>query len=467
MHRSFPSSLALILVLALMTACGSRTPATPTAAPAATVAPAATEAPTVVAATAAPAPTAVAATAAAVPTAATLTQVSPLPQVSPLSEVSPLGGTTAPSGSAKLGDWASPAPTKLTASVTLGFVLGLTQDIAVYGQSQKNGVQLAVDQINAGGYLGNSKLVAAIENSTGTNEGAIAAMTKAIDDDKAVGVVGPTLSAQAFAADPIAQEKGIPVIGPSNTVAGIVEMGNFIFRDSLPESAVIPGTVKEVVSLLGVKKVGILWGNNDDFSVGGYKVFKQALQDNNVQIVDDETFARGDVDFQAQLTKIIAQKPDAIVASALAKEGALIITQARSLGFTGLIVGGNGFNSPAVIKGTGPAGEGLIVGAAWNIASAEPLSQDFIKTYQAAFNAPPDQFAVQAYTAVWLFATAIRRADSVDPKTVRDTLAGIQNFATPLGNFSFGTDRNPNHPPVAQIVRGGKFVVLTAENAKQ
>ena len=337
----------------------------------------------------------------------------------------------------------------------------------MYGQSQKNGVQLAVNQINEGGYLGSSKLVAAIEDSTGTNEGAIAAMTKAIDDDKAVGVIGPTLSAQAFAADPIAQEKGIPVIGPSNTVAGIVEIGDFIFRDSLPESSVIPGTVKAVVSLLGVKTAGIIWGNNDDFSVGGYKVFKQALQDNNVQIVDDETFARGDVDFQAQLTKIIAQKPDAIVASALAKEGALIITQARSLGFTGPIVGGNGFNSPAVIKQTGPAGEGLIVGAAWNIASPEPLSQDFIKAYQAAYNAAPDQFAAQAYTAVWLMATAIRRADSVDPKTVRDTLAGIKDFPTPLGTFSFGADRNPNHPPVAQIVRGGKFVVLTAETAKQ
>ena len=184
-------------------------------------------------------------------------------------------------------------------------------------------MQLAVNQINDGGYLGNSKLVAAIEDSTGTNEGAIAAMTKAIDDDKAVGVIGPTLSAQAFAADPIAQEKGIPVIGPSNTVAGIVEIGDFIFRDSLPESSVIPGTVKAVVPLLGIKTAGIIWGNNDDFSVGGYKVFKQALQDNNMQIVDDETFACGDVDFHAQLTKIIAQKPDAIVVSALAKEEAI------------------------------------------------------------------------------------------------------------------------------------------------
>ena len=369
-------------------------------------------------------------------------------------------------GTLSTGDWASPTPSKLPPKVTVGSVLGLTGDIAVYGEVQKKGIELAVQQINDSGYLGESQLIAAIENSTGTNEGAIAAMTKAIEDDQAVGVIGPTLSAEAFAADPIAQKKGIPVIGPSNTLAGIVEMGNFIFRDSLPESSVIPGTIKAVVDLLDVKNVGILWGN-DDFSAGGYKVFRQALQDNRVEILDEETFARGDVDFNAQLTKIIAKKPDAIVVSALATEAGKIIAQARSLGFAGPIVGGNGLNSPAVIKAAGQGAEGVIVGAAWNIASQTPQSAAFTKAYQAAYNAPPDQFAAQAYTAAWLMATAIRHADSVDPKAIRDALAGIKDLDTPLGKFSFAVDRNPDHPSVAQIVRNGQFVLLTPETAKK
>ena len=373
--------------------------------------------------------------------------------------------SAAAAGSLKNGDWASPAPSKLPLTVTIGSVLGVTGDVAVYGEVQKKGIELAVQQINASGYLGQSKLTAVIEDSTGTNEGAIAAMTKVIDAEKAVGVIGPTLSAQAFAADPIAQAKSIPVIGPSNTLVGIVEMGNFIFRDSLPESSVIPGTIKAVVDLLDVKNVGILWGN-DDFSAGGYKVFKQALQDNRIEILDEETFARGDVDFNAQLTKIIAKKPDALVVSALATEAGKIITQARSLGFAGPIVGGNGLNSPTVIQAAGQGAEGVIVGAAWNIASQAPLSAAFVKAYQTAYNAPPDQFAAQAYTAAWLMATAIRQADSVDPKAIRDALAAIKNLDTPLGKFSFSEDRNPNHPPVVQIVRNGHFVLLTPETAK-
>jgi branched-chain amino acid transport system substrate-binding protein len=464
MQKSLTGYLAIVLVVILLAGCAGATPAAPapaapSAAPAQSAAAEATTAPTATTEAAA-APTEMA-------TAAPMTAVTATAAMTTSAAVTATTAvTTAAAGSAKMGDWSSPTPTKLPANLTIGSVFGLTGDIAVYGESQKKGVQLAIDQINAGGYLGSSKVTSAIEDSTGTNEGAIAAMTKVIGDDKAVGVVGPTLSAQAFAADPVAQEKGIPVIGPSNTAAGIVEMGNFIFRDSLPESAVIPGTIKEVVSLLGVKQVGILWGNNDDFTVGGYKVFKQALQDNNVKILDDETFARGDVDFNAQLTKIIAQKPDAIVVSALAKEAGEIITQARSLGFTGPIVGGNGFNSPAVIKAAGQGAEGVIVGAAWNIASQAPMSQAFIKDYQAAYNAAPDQFAAQAYTAAWLMATAIRHADSVDPKMVRDALAGIKDLDTPLGKFSFAADRNPVHEPVVQIVRNGEFVVLTAATAK-
>ena len=291
-------------------------------------------------------------------------------------------------------------------------------------------------------------------------------MTKVIDDDKAVGVVGPTLSAQAFAADPIAQEKSIPVIGPSNTAAGIVEMGDFIFRDSLPESAVIPGTVKDVVSLLGVKKVGILWGNNDDFTAGGYQVFKTALADQNVDRIGRRDVCPRRRGFPGAAHQ--DHRPAARCHRRLrpgqggradhhpgAQPGLHRTDRGRQrLQFA---VGDR--------AGRARRPKGVIVGAAWNIASQAPLSAGFIKAYQAAYNAPPDQFAAQAYTAVWLFGTAIRRADSTDPKAIRDALAGIQDLETPLGKFSFGPDRNPIHPPVVQIVRGGKFVVLTPETA--
>ena len=367
--------------------------------------------------------------------------------------------------SISIGDWDSPEPQNLPETVNVGVLFGLSGDIAVYGESQKHGVQLAVQQINESGYLGQGVILEALYEDTGASgEGAIAAMDAVIAKG-VVGVIGPTLSTQAFSADPIAQENNVPVLGVSNTANGITEMGNYVFRNSLPESSVIPGTIAQATQILDLKKVGVFWGNDDDFTVSGYDVFLSALSDNGLNIVADETFARGDVDFNAQLTKIIAEDPDAIVVSALAQEAVQIISQARSLGFEKAIIGGNGFNSPAIISQAGEAAEGVILGAAWNIASQAVVSQDFILAFETAFDVKPDQFAAQSYSGMWLIATAIRRADSVDPAAVRDALAAIENFNSPLGSFSFDADRNPVHDPVAQIIRDGQYQILNAETA--
>jgi len=360
------------------------------------------------------------------------------------------------------------APTSLPATVTVGAIFGLTKAVAVYVTAQKNAIDLAVEEINASHYLGdNSTLAIPVEDSAGDKDQAVAAMTKLIDEDKVVAVIGPTLSSEALAADPIAQESGTVVLGVSNTANGLTTaqgMGDFVFRDSLPESAVIPGTITQATALLGLKKVAVLYGNDDAFTQSGYDIFKQALTDNSVTITDEETFAKGDVDFNAQLTKAIGTEPDALVVSALAAEATQIIIQTRALGYTGPIIGGNGFNSPAVLKSAGKDAEGLIVGGAWNYGNPNPSESSvaFVKNYEAKYNSSPDQFAAQAYTGAWLVATAIRCANSVDRKAVRDSLATIKDFNSPLGVFSFDENRDPVHEPIAQIVVGGKFSPLSA-----
>lgn len=357
-------------------------------------------------------------------------------------------------------------PSQLPETVNMGAVFGLTKAVAVYGTAQKNAVDLAVEEINAAKYLGDkTMLVVTVEDSAGDKDQAVAAMTKLIDEDNVLAVLGPTLSSEALAADPIAQEAGTVVMGVSNTANGLTTaqgMGNYVFRDSLPESAVIPGTIKQAAELLGLKKVAVLYGNDDAFTKSGYEIFKQSLADNNIEITDEETFAKGDVDFNAQLTKSIDTQPDAIVVSALAAEATQVIIQARALGYTGHIIGGNGFNSPAVLKNSGKDAEGLIVGGAWNYGNPDPSESSvaFVKNYEAKYSSSPDQFAAQAYTGAWLLATAVRCADSVDHKAVRDSLAAIQDFNSPLGVFKFDENRDPVHDPIAQIVVDGKFVPL-------
>jgi branched-chain amino acid transport system substrate-binding protein len=290
-------------------------------------------------------------------------------------------------------------------------------------------------------------------------------MTKLVEEDGVVAVLGPTLSSEAFAADPIAQEAGIPVLGVSNTATGITDMGDFVFRDSLPESAVIPGNLAKAVEILGIKKVGVLYSDNDDFTVSGYNVFVQTLDELGVEVVREETFQTGDTDFNAQLTSVLAEEPDALVLSILAAEAVPMIQQARALGFTGPILGGNGVNSPAVVEQAGDDANGMVVGAAWHITNPSDINTHFVEMYSAAYDANPDQFTAQAYTGAWLMATAIRCGDSAVSADIRDGLAGITDFDSPLGSFSFDETRNPVHDPVAQIVVDGKFELLSEETA--
>jgi branched-chain amino acid transport system substrate-binding protein len=237
-------------------------------------------------------------------------------------------------------------------------------------------------------------------------------------------------------------------------------MGNFIFRCSLPESTVISGMIKAAAELLKVKKIGILWGKEDTYTSGGYQAFMDAIKKQDLQVITDETFLRGDTDFKPQLSRIFYQQPDAIAVSAYVNEASLITIQARNLGFTGNILGGNGFNSSEFIKQTGAVSEGVVVGTAWDMAHNTPANTKFVSAFQKAYNSLPDQFAAQAYTGVLIYSNAIRIANSDEPRSIRDSLLKIRDFETPLGLFRFTEGREPIHSSAVQIIREGKFVSL-------
>jgi branched-chain amino acid transport system substrate-binding protein len=345
--------------------------------------------------------------------------------------------------------------------VTIGALLGLSGDAAVYGVTQKKGIELAVSEVNGSNYLGGSReMMLVVADGGSTGESAAAAITALISNNKVAAIIGPTLSAQAFKADPIAQKNSIPVVAVSNTVPGITAMGDYIFRCSLPESTVIGGTIKAAASQLRTVTVAYLWGRDDDYTRAGYQAFRDAVEKNGLQVLADEIFTRGDTDFKPQLKRIIAYKPDAILVSALAREASPIIIQARALGYTGLIIGGNGFNSPDLIKQAGSDAEGVMAGTAWNIGNTNPRNLAFTSAFQKAYGSKPDQFAAQAYTGTWLIANAVRTARSGEPAAIRNGLAEIVNFTTPLGSFSFDGSREPVHPSIVQVIRNGKFVVF-------
>jgi branched-chain amino acid transport system substrate-binding protein len=349
--------------------------------------------------------------------------------------------------------------------VKIGLAVGITGDISVYGEPIRNAFALAFRQINERGEV---KIDPILEDTGGGRDGAINVFQKFIQRDQVAAILGPVLSSQAFGADPLAVQAGVPVVGVSNTAKGIPDIGPTVFRVSVPESVQIPKSIAVAKKVLALSRVVVLYDNADDFTVSAYKTFVEELPKNGIQIADTITFARGDSDFSAQLTKAKAANPQAIVVSALAREGTLLLIQARNLGITVPFIGGNGFNDTNVITRAGPAAEGLIVGAAWVPSAPSAVNLKFYDSYRDAYKREPNQFAAQAYAGAQVVSEAIRRANltggediKVQRSKITDALKTIKNFETPLGRISITAGRDVDQPRTyVAVVRGGRFTEL-------
>lgn len=345
--------------------------------------------------------------------------------------------------------------------VKIGVALSMTGPAAVYGATQKVGVQAAVEEINKSGQLKGVKLEAVIEDDASTKEQGIAVFQRFINRDRVSAIIGPTLSNTATAADPLAQAAKVTVVAVSNTAPkGITDIGDHVWRVSLTEAQVIPGALKRAQQKLGFKSASVLYGNDDAFTQAGYSVMKAALETLGVKTLGTQTFAKPDRDYNAQLTSLLANKPDILVVSALAENASGIVAQARQLGWQGAIFGGNGFNSPAFIKNAGPAAEGVLVGTAWDRNSTAPANQKFLEIMKVR-GIDPDQFAAQAYTGVLVIAEAVKLAGMKGGREdINGGLAKVKDFPTPLGTFSFLDSRDANHEPALQQVKDGKFQIV-------
>lgn len=286
-----------------------------------------------------------------------------------------------------------------------------------------------------------------------------------IRQDKVIAILGPTLSNSAFAADPIAQQAGIPVIASSNTAPNVTKIGDFIFRTSVPEDQVFPTVLRYAGQKRGIKKVALIYGIDDALTRSAHDVQKKAVTELGLEQVGIESYQKGDVDFSAQLTKLREQKPDAIILGTLAEEAAAILRQSRQLGFDSktTFIGCNANISAKLFELAGPAANGIIVGAAWFAGYDSPRSKAFVEAYRKRYGTTPDIYAAQGYDAAYLIAEAIRRADDVTSgKAVRDKLAAISDFEGVLGRFGWSAERDATVQPKVLIGDGDSKVFVAA-----
>lgn len=337
------------------------------------------------------------------------------------------------------------------AEIRIGVAEALTGNAAQYGLPIRKGFELAAGEINASGGVNGHRIELVIEDEQGKKEEAINVFKKLIFQDKVLMLFGPTLSNSAQASDPVAQGAKVVVFGTSNTADGITSIGNYVFRNSVTEADILPVTLKVAAQKTGLKKVAVLYGNDDIFTKSGYDNFAKALRALKIPVTTTETFAKGDVDFKPQLTKIKASNPDAVVLSALVAEGAPIMVQARQLAFTAPFIGGNGMNSPRIFELAKDNSDNLWVGSPWSVENPAPENQRFIAAYQKAYGGLPDQFAAQAHDAMYIAAQALKKIKvmgklEADRKALRDALPAVQ-WSGATGPFKFrqviGRDGKP------------------------
>jgi branched-chain amino acid transport system substrate-binding protein len=364
------------------------------------------------------------------------------------------------------------SPNPVSAQIKIGVAEALTGNAAQYGVPIRKGFELAAGEINGAGGINGKKLELIIEDEQGKKEEAINVFRKLIFQDKVVMLFGPTLSNSAQASDPVAQAAKVVVFGTSNTADGITSIGNYVFRNSVTEADILPVTLKVAAKNTGLKKVAVLYGNDDIFTKSGYDNFIKALRAAKIPVTTTETFAKGDVDFKPQLTKIRSSNADAIVLSALVAEGGPIMVQARQLGITLPVIGGNGMNSPRVFELAKDNADNLWVGSPWSVENSAGENKRFISAFQKAHGGTPDQFAAQAYDAMYIVAQALRKTKltgklEADRSALRDALPATQwNGAT--GPFKFRQVNDKDGKPagfdavqtaIVMVTQGGQYVI--------
>ncbi|MEK7729412.1 MAG: ABC transporter substrate-binding protein, partial [candidate division KSB1 bacterium] len=208
---------------------------------------------------------------------------------------------------------------------------------------------------------------------------------------------------------------------------------------------------------LKFSKVAILSDKKSAYSEGLTEVFSRKFAEMGGKIVTTEAYSKGDTDFRAQLTNLKKQKPEGIYVPGYYQDVALIAEQARELGLTATLMGGDGWDSEKLFELGGTAVDGSYVSNHYSADDPAPRVQDFIRKYKAKYGSVPDSLAALGYDAAMVVVDAMRRVTEINGPALRDAIAHTKNFAGVAGTITLDENRNPVKPAVVLKVQGGKF----------
>ncbi len=342
--------------------------------------------------------------------------------------------------------------------IKIGEFACLTGKDATFGQSQNKGIKLAEEEINAaGGVLGRPIEVVVEDNQSKPGESATVAK-KLLSRDKVVAILGEVTSTRSLEVAPLAQGAKIPMIATGATNAAVTQKGDYVFRVCFIDD--FQGTVmaKFATEDLKAKKVATLTSVSSAYSVGLTKVFKESFIASGGTVVAEQKFNEGDKDFRAQLTTIKAAGVDAIFVPGYYTEAALIARQARSLGITQPLFGGDGWESEKLLEIGGDALNGSYYSTHFTPENKDAEVVKFVEKFKKRWsNETPDAYAALGYDALYVLVAAIKRAGGTEEPALRDAIAATTNHSGASGVTTINKERNASKPATIIAVKGGKL----------
>jgi branched-chain amino acid transport system substrate-binding protein len=333
----------------------------------------------------------------------------------------------------------------------------LTGDQASFGNATVQGVKLAAEEINAAGGVLGRKIRLVIEDDQGRPDQAASVVTKLITSDAVIAVIGENSSNNSLAAAPIAQSNGVPMISPSSTNPAVTEKGEYIFRVCFTDPYQGKALATFAKNNLNLDTAAILIDKKNDYSVGLAEFFEKEFVALGGRIVAKQSYSGGDTEFRPQLTTIKAASPKMLFIPGFYTEVGQIAIHARDLGITAPLVGGDGWDSPVVIEIGGQSINGSYFSDHYFVGDPRPLVQDFVTKIRERHNKNPEANAALGYDSLYVLVNAIRRANGLDRKAIRDQIAATKDHQGVSGTITMGPDRNPIKPVAMIKIENGQM----------
>ena len=344
----------------------------------------------------------------------------------------------------------------VASDIPVGVYAALTGSEAAFGQATLQGAQLAAEEINAAGGVLGKKIRLIVEDDQGRAQEAASVVTKLVTGDNVIAVIGENSSNQSLAAAPICQSAKVPMISPSSTNPDVTKKGDYIFRVCFTDPYQGKALATFVRNNLKLETAAILRDNKNDYSVGLAQFFKEAFEQLGGRVIEQKDYSGGDNDFRPQLTAIRQANPQVVFVPGFYTDVGQIAIQARDLGITQPLVGGDGWDSPTVIEIGGKAVDGCYFSDHYFVGEPRPAVQKFVAEIKRRSGKNPDANATLGYDAVRIFAEAVKRAGTLDRSAIRDQIAATKDFQGVSGVITMGPTRDPIKPVAMIKIMNGK-----------